>query len=413
MNVALLADGLLLPSSTGATRRFLDMLSLLLVLDKRPMLLLCDRGWCDLTALSLQSFETILIHPADFYGDSEVMQGVLREHSVDVAISKDPEVIARLRLGEDSESSTRLIYDMHDLPRVDASGPMLQADPILAACLADGVMAINRTEGQRLAELLSDAQLIGFVPPTLRRVSPNTSRHTGAGQRIVMLGHFYYQPNADALMWVLRDVWPRIHTSHQHTEFHVVGELPSQLRDQIVESAVEVHGFVTEVGQLMGGFDVALSPITSGSGCRVKIFDYVEAGLPVVGTRMGFEGIEPTSHFIVCSNAQQMVDATTALIVSPSLRARLAAGAYESLLETFGEESVSRRLDTFLRAIERQPRKDLRRFGNTLDAETLAEQYPSWLKELIAKKRFRSRRAVLARPGFPIKLGAHMPRVVG
>ncbi len=50
-------------------------------------------------------------------------------------------------------------------------------------------------------------------------------------------------------------------------------------------------GFVPDLGPLLAAADIALSPVTHGSGQSVKIFDYLASGLPVVTTPFGIRGV--------------------------------------------------------------------------------------------------------------------------
>lgn len=48
---------------------------------------------------------------------------------------------------------------------------------------------------------------------------------------------------------------------------------------------------------VLGLVDVALNPMTSGSGTNLKMFDYMAAGIPVITTEFGARGIDEVQHF--------------------------------------------------------------------------------------------------------------------
>jgi polysaccharide biosynthesis protein PslH len=51
-------------------------------------------------------------------------------------------------------------------------------------------------------------------------------------------------------------------------------------------------GFVEDLESVLAAADVALNPVTVGSGSSVKLADYLSAGLPVVSTPVGVRGFE-------------------------------------------------------------------------------------------------------------------------
>jgi glycosyltransferase involved in cell wall biosynthesis len=54
---------------------------------------------------------------------------------------------------------------------------------------------------------------------------------------------------------------------------------------------IELIGFVNDVREPLARYSVFLCPILSGSGVRVKLLEAFAAGIPVVSTRLGAEGL--------------------------------------------------------------------------------------------------------------------------
>jgi glycosyltransferase involved in cell wall biosynthesis len=55
--------------------------------------------------------------------------------------------------------------------------------------------------------------------------------------------------------------------------------------------AIEMIGFVEDVRGPLMRYSVFVCPILAGSGVRVKLLEAFAAGIPVVSTRMGAEGL--------------------------------------------------------------------------------------------------------------------------
>jgi glycosyltransferase involved in cell wall biosynthesis len=55
--------------------------------------------------------------------------------------------------------------------------------------------------------------------------------------------------------------------------------------------AIELKGFVPDIREPLARYAVFVCPILSGSGMRVKLLEAFAAGIPVVSTRIGAEGL--------------------------------------------------------------------------------------------------------------------------
>jgi glycosyltransferase involved in cell wall biosynthesis len=51
-------------------------------------------------------------------------------------------------------------------------------------------------------------------------------------------------------------------------------------------------GFVDDLNSVLAAADIALNPVSMGSGSSVKLADYLAAGLPVISTPVGMRGFE-------------------------------------------------------------------------------------------------------------------------
>ncbi|NLM29062.1 MAG: glycosyltransferase family 4 protein [Methanomicrobiales archaeon] len=61
------------------------------------------------------------------------------------------------------------------------------------------------------------------------------------------------------------------------------------------EANVRSLGFITDI-QNISAVDIAIVPLRSGGGTKLKIFDYMSAGLPIVTTKKGIEGIDAENY---------------------------------------------------------------------------------------------------------------------
>jgi glycosyltransferase involved in cell wall biosynthesis len=146
------------------------------------------------------------------------------------------------------------------------------------------------------------AYLEGFLPKMRSRIDAeyragiDTSlyefRPTGREPyTLLFLGSFRHLPNAEALNWFTSEVFPRIRAAESRARLIVIGSDPPPRHSLKDAEAIELMGFVEDVREPLGRYAVFVCPILSGSGVRVKLLEAFAAGIPVVSTRVGAEGL--------------------------------------------------------------------------------------------------------------------------
>jgi GT2 family glycosyltransferase/glycosyltransferase involved in cell wall biosynthesis len=108
---------------------------------------------------------------------------------------------------------------------------------------------------------------------------------------MLFLGSFRHLPNQEALNWFVGDVLPKIRAEEPSARLIVVGSDPPPKHSMRDAEGIELVGFVEDVREPLGRYAVFVCPILSGSGMRVKLLEAFAAGIPVVSTRLGAEGL--------------------------------------------------------------------------------------------------------------------------
>jgi glycosyltransferase involved in cell wall biosynthesis len=102
---------------------------------------------------------------------------------------------------------------------------------------------------------------------------------------------------------------------------------------------------------------VYVIPLFVGSGTRIKAFEAMAMGRPVVSTSLGIEGLEVTDgeHFLRADDADAFTTSILSLLDDAAMRARI-AGAARALMEAkFSWAEVARQFEAIcLRALERR-----------------------------------------------------------
>ncbi len=167
---------------------------------------------------------------------------------------------------------------------------------------------------------------------------------------VVFTGKMDYRPNIDAVLWFGREIWPRIQAERPEASFYVVGKSPHpRLRALAATPGVVVTGYVPDILPYFGGADVYVVPMRIGGGTRLKVLEALSAGLPVVTTTLGMEGIhaEPGTHLRVADDPATFAATVLDLLLPAHAdkRRALGAAARELVLRDYDWERIVPRLE--------------------------------------------------------------------
>ncbi|CQR48726.1 glycosyltransferase family 4 protein [Haloferax massiliensis] len=142
-------------------------------------------------------------------------------------------------------------------------------------------------------------------------------------QSCVFVGAYDYDPNKDAAQIIINEIAP----TYPEMQFLLIGRNPPST-DQ---PNVLTPGFVDDLGACLGYADIALCPLSMGSGTKLKMLDYMAAGLPIVTTSVGIQGlsVEDGETALVRDSTAGIIEAIEQLTTSKSLRDDLGSNAQE------------------------------------------------------------------------------------
>ncbi|WP_434530796.1 glycosyltransferase family 4 protein [Haloarcula sp. NS06] len=152
------------------------------------------------------------------------------------------------------------------------------------------------------------------------------ARECGVGEdtfTCVFLGSYDYAPNKRAAKVIINEIAPKF----DDINFLLIGRNPPSTS----VSNVYTPGYVDELPGVLQLADVALCPLFSGSGTKLKMLDYLAAGLPIITTPVGAQGltVENGKEVLIYEDADGFVSGIKRLRSSNELRRRLATAGSE------------------------------------------------------------------------------------
>ena len=108
---------------------------------------------------------------------------------------------------------------------------------------------------------------------------------------LLFLGSFRHLPNREALDWFVGRAFPTVRAKEPRIRLIVIGSDPPPRHSLPDDASIELAGFVEDVREPLARYAIFVCPILSGSGVRVKLLEAFAAGIPVVSTHLGAEGL--------------------------------------------------------------------------------------------------------------------------
>lgn len=173
---------------------------------------------------------------------------------------------------------------------------------------------------------------------------------------LVFVGSMDWLPNVDGVTYFVREVLPLIRRRRPESKFAIVGRTPPEsiLKLGRTVPGVLVTGTVKDVRPYMWGASVSVVPLRIGGGTRLKIYEAMAAGLPVVSTTVGAEGLEvhPPDDIRIADDPKELAAHCLELLEDQHRSRLLAAQARDMVAANYSWERVA---ELFARVLESAP----------------------------------------------------------
>jgi glycosyltransferase involved in cell wall biosynthesis len=250
----------------------------------------------------------------------------------------------------------RIVYHAHNveyLLRLQGENRIVAA---LTRCaerhlltVSDRSFAVSEEDRQRFSALYGIVPdlLPNGVDCTADRATPEQvetvrERYGISDESILFMGLYAYPPNKQAVQFLVNEVMPWLR--QRRPDVHLVvtgGDIPCSSPFLINPGVVPRN----DLNAILSACRIGVAPIFAGSGTRLKILEYMAAGLPVVTTKKGAEGLglQAGKHVLYAETAQEFGEAILHILCSRPLSEKLSLEATALVRERFDWIPVLRR----------------------------------------------------------------------
>ena len=235
-------------------------------------------------------------------------------------------------------------------------------DTVIAVSDRDRDVLVERY-GLSAVEAIETGVDLDFFAMNPQEAAPDPGTDGGT---LVFTATMNWAANVDGIHFLLDEVFPRLLRGRPRIKAVIIGRNPpASLSDKIRTRGLDVTltGFVDDIRPYVARANVYVIPLFVGSGTRIKAFEAMAMGRPVISTGLGIEGLDVTDgeNFLRADDADTFARSIFALMDDASMRARIAAAARRLVEEWFSWSRVARRFEAIC-----------------IQTQATAWQFPDW-----------------------------------
>lgn len=163
------------------------------------------------------------------------------------------------------------------------------------------------------------------------------------------IGSMNWMPNEEGIKWFLNNVWDNFLKKEPEAHMYLAGRHMPQWLKKLKKKNVHVLGEVDDAQAFIKEHDIAVVPLLSGSGIRIKIIESMAMGRTVITTMVGAEGIQYSEYenIIIADEAAKIVETMCKMRREPQEAERIGRNARKLVEYIYDNRKIIDRLLIF------------------------------------------------------------------
>ncbi|HSJ01707.1 MAG: glycosyltransferase [Verrucomicrobium sp.] len=217
-----------------------------------------------------------------------------------------------------------------------------------------GQITVSPEETTHFRDIRGMRNVLGDVPTGVDasyfKPAKNPEPHT-----LAFLGSMDWEANCQAVRAFLKNSFPSILEQFPKAKLLVIGRNPpADLREASAGNpSVVVTGTVPDVRPYLEQASIMILPLLVGGGTRVKVYEAMAAGLAVISTAIGVEGLPVAhgEHAFLAEMEEPFTEGVLTLLRDPELRSSIARNGRELVETQFSWEAAANKFSQLCRPL--------------------------------------------------------------
>lgn len=393
INLGIVVDtALKIPPITGVTYRLFYLSKKLIEHGINVKIFICNRNIeTDKNAKQLLNDSDLELHiiPENIFYNIAEMGKIVAKNKITILQFEDS--VSVLRYYPIAEKlKIPVVLEMHDIEPTLQKYFKKSSEKIslsrsisnIACQLSDIVITMTLLDYSELADKIGvDYKKIHIIPNPIdfsefKFYGPNFKKHN-----IIFVGNMYYEPNKQAVKYVINKIAPALIRKDKNITFTFIGMAGNELKNSINANFI-FTGPVNNLNKFLSQATIALCPITQGSGMKVKILNYCAAGLPIITTKLGASGYEKIPSLIIEDDLNAFPDIIGKFLNQQKQLKKIGLQNYQFAKQHYDINIISKKLVNIYQKIVNLNQTN----KNILRIKKIKIPLPLWLEEGRVKK---------------------------
>jgi glycosyltransferase involved in cell wall biosynthesis len=210
-------------------------------------------------------------------------------------------------------------------------------------------VVVTTDEDQAQMQLYDANAMVAIVPNGVDLEMFPYRKSDPGGHNLVFVGGLDYFVNIDAVRFFSLEVFPLIQAKYPNSTLTLVGSKPaSEVLELAQNPAITVTGRVPSVIEFLHKATVAIAPLRTGFGMKIKTLEFLASGCPVVASDRGLEGINAENIALRANRIEEYVEAISKLFEDEKLREKLSKNGRKLIEKEYIWENLAKNYEEIL-----------------------------------------------------------------
>ncbi len=168
-------------------------------------------------------------------------------------------------------------------------------------------------------------------------------------KNLVFVGHYKHFPNADAIVYFVKNIYPKVIQKIPNIKLYIVGSGVTKAVEDLKDNNIIITGEVEDIRQYLKKPNIFIAPVRLGGGIKGKVLEAMAMGVPVVATKEAVSGIDySTGNFALISDDKNIfADNIVKLYNDDFLYKTLSNNSRNIVEENYNWKKIAEKLNNF------------------------------------------------------------------
>ncbi|MGL4865471.1 MAG: glycosyltransferase [Cetobacterium sp.] len=199
----------------------------------------------------------------------------------------------------------------------------------------DKVIVLNQKDKKLIENSVKNIQIIS---PYYNKYNISLKKHEGIN--IGFFGAMNRVENEEAVIFFIEKIYPKL-DKKIIKKIYIIGANPSEKLKKYASEKILITGFVEKPEIFLEKLDIGIVPLLKGAGIKIKTLEMLYAGIPLISSEVGVEGIEIVNkkEGYIYKNNEEFVEYLNILVTSEAERINISKNQ-KQFMELFNKQTL-------------------------------------------------------------------------